>query len=79
MAETLPVLSISPSGGIGPKSSMPCSPCTSMAGLKLPILLNGAPPPPMITANVGSTCCGVSLVFSVVNASSSVPAPTPTE
>ena len=57
---------------------MPCVPCTIRNGLNEPILSIGTPPPPMITANVGNTRCATSFVFSVVNASSLVPAPTPT-
>ena len=51
----------------------PCSPCTSIAGLKEPMLADArAPPTPSTTAIVGSTCWAMSIVFSVVNASSSV-------
>jgi hypothetical protein len=51
--------------------------------LKLPTLENtpsrrDPPVMPMTTGNVGKTCCGSPAVFSVVNASSSVPAPMPT-
>ena len=49
-----------------------------MVGLKVPTLFIGAPPPPMMTAKVGNTFCVTLRVFSVVNCSSSVPAPMPT-
>jgi len=58
IAPISPLLSISPSGGIRSKSSIFWAPCNNMAGLKLPILSKGAPPPPRITAIVGRTCCG---------------------
>jgi hypothetical protein len=35
-------------------------------------------PQPITTANVGNTCCSTPFVFSVVKASSVVPAPMPT-
>ena len=77
IAAIVPVLSISPSGGISPNSSKPCPPCSISAGLKVPSLSKGMPPPPSTTAMVGRTRCGASFVFSVVKASSSRPAPTP--
>jgi len=47
--------------------------------LKLPTLRITDPPPVgTTTAKVGKTCWVTSAVFSVVNASSSVPAPMPT-
>src|SRR3954470_1931084 len=48
-----------------------------MAKLKEPILPAAAKPVQAMTEYVGSTCCGMSWLFSVVNARSSVPAPTP--
>jgi len=33
-----------------------CEPCTSMAGLKVPMLENVLPAPGMTTGNVGSAC-----------------------
>ena len=78
MAVTSPVVVTVPSTGISPYSSMACSPCTSMAGLNVPMLPKAPKVPvPSTTAMVGSTRCGVSMVFSVVKASSSAPAPTP--
>jgi hypothetical protein len=68
-----PVLRTFPSTGIGPNTSIACSPCTSIAGLNWPMEAKGMPPPPTITAKVGST----RWFFSVENASSSVPEPTP--
>ena len=50
-----------------------------MAGLKLPMPRIALPiPQPRTTAIVGKTCCSTPLVFSVVKASSLVPAPMPT-
>ena len=77
-----PTVLIVPSTGIGLDSAMACSPCTSMAGLNEPMApMTAAPPKPSTTAMVGSTCWGVSLVFSVVNCSSekgsTAPQPTP--
>ena len=70
MPVILLVVLIVPSGGIGWCSSIASCPCTSIAGLKVPILPNAPPPMPTITAKVGSTCCGTPEVFSVVNGSS---------
>ena len=75
-------MSAVPDGGISRCSSICSSPWTSIAGLNVPKLGVRAPMPPM-TANVGSTRCGTSFEFSVVNSSSKpvgsmLPAPTPT-
>ncbi len=55
-------------------------PWTTIAGLNVPAFFNAEPivPQPITTGNVGSTRCWTPLEFSVVKASSSVPAPTPT-
>ena len=73
-----------PSVGIGPKTSIFCSPCTSIAQLMSPKLGIAPAPIPTITGNVGSTACVIppAVEFSVVNSSSkpvgsSWPAPTP--
>jgi len=57
-------------------------PCTSMAGLKLPICPNAPVPPGTTTGNVGNTRWVTSWLFSVVNSSSkpvgsATPAPMP--
>jgi hypothetical protein len=68
-----------PSTGIGRCRVTDCWPCTSRAGLNEPMLPIADPrPQPITTGNVGNTCWSTPLVFSVVNASSSVPAPIPT-
>ncbi len=72
-----------PSTGIGRCSVTACWPWTSRAGLNVPTLekipsRRDPPVMPTTTGKVGKTCCGVPAVFSVVNASSSVPAPIPT-
>ena len=67
-----------PSTGISRWIVMPCSPCTSMAKLNGPMALTTFEPPwEMTTPWVGSNRWGRSMLFSVVNASSSSPAPTP--
>ena len=55
-------------------------PWTTIAGLNVPAFFNAEPvvPQPITTGNVGSTRCWTPLEFSVVKASSSMPAPTPT-
>ena len=50
IAATLPVVRTLPAGGSGPNTSIACSPCTSIAELKVPILSKGMPPMPTITA-----------------------------
>ena len=70
-----------PSTGTSRCSVTACVPWTTIAGLNVPAFFNADPiavPQPITTGNVGSTRCGTPLVFSVVKASSSVPAPTPT-
>jgi len=67
-----------PSGGIGLCSVTRCSPWTSMAGLKVPMLRSTPAPLGITTGKVGNTCWSTPAVFSVVNASSSPPAPMPT-
>ena len=79
IAATRPTIVAVPSTGIGRCSVTACWPWTSRAGLNVPILPNGEPlPQPMTTGKVGKTSCSTPLVFSVVNASSSCPAPMPT-
>ena len=47
-----------PSTGIGRCNVNACCPCTSSAGLNVPILPIGEPlPQPMTTGKVGNTCC----------------------
>ena len=68
-----------PATGIGRCSVTACWPCTSSAGLNDPIERIGlSAPHPITTGNVGNTSCSTLAVFSVVNGSSSVPAPIPT-
>ena len=67
-----------PSTGIGRCSVTACWPWTSRAGLNVPMSAITERPPapyPMTTGNVGNTCWVTPLVFSVVKASSSAPAP----
>ena len=80
IATSVDVMVAVPSTGISRWSVTDCWPCTSIAGLNEPILpkTDPDPPNPTTTGNVGRTRWGVFAVFSVVNASSSVPAPTPT-
>ena len=67
-----------PSTGISRWIVIACSPCTSMAKLNSPMAATTFEPPWEITTPwVGSSRCGRSMLFSVVKASSSRPAPTP--
>ena len=68
-----------PSTGIGRCSVTACWPCTSSAGLNVPMLPIAEPlPQPITTGKVGNTCWSTPLVFSVVKANSTWPAPMPT-
>src|SRR3954469_15140753 len=79
IAVTRPCMLTLPLTGNGLGSVMACWPCTNSAGLNVPMLRIGEPPPqPTTTANVGNTCWSTPLVFSVVYASSPAPAPIPT-
>jgi hypothetical protein len=73
------VIDAVPSTGIGRCSVTACWPWTSSAGLKVPMLPIADPlPQPITTGKVGNTSWSTPLVFSVVNANSSWPAPMPT-
>jgi hypothetical protein len=79
MATTFPVMVAEPSTGISRCRVTACWPCTSIAGLNDPMLRIADPAPqPITTGKVGNTRWSTPLVFSVVKASSSVPAPMPT-
>src|SRR5581483_7960747 len=66
-----------PAGGRGLNTLICCEPCSSMPKLNVPILPIAPKAGQAITAYVGSTCCSMSWLFSVVNARSSRPQPTP--
>ena len=57
-----------PSTGSARCSVTDCWPCTSSAGLYVPIMPIAliALPAPITTGNVGKACCGTPAVFSVV-------------
>ena len=79
MPVTSPVTVAVPETGIGRCSVTACWPCTSNAGLNVPMLPIAEPrPQPITTGNVGKTSWSTPFVFSVVKASSSAPAPMPT-
>ena len=66
-----------PDAGNGADSRISWDPCSSMPQLNEPTSGAAAKPIQQITAKVGSTCWGMSWLFSVVYARSPVPAPTP--
>ena len=66
-----------PAGGSGANNRIRWDPCSSMPKLNEPISAAAPNAGQAMTANVGSTCWSMSWLFSVVNARSSVPAPTP--
>ncbi|CFB96222.1 Uncharacterised protein [Mycobacterium tuberculosis] len=66
-----------PAAGSGACSRMPWEPCSSAAGLNVPTFAAAPNAGQQITAYVGNTCWSMPWLFSVVNARSPVPAPTP--
>ena len=77
MSATSATTDSAPAAGSGAESRISCEPCSSFPQLNDPTSGAAAKPMQQITAKVGSTCCGRSWLFSVVNARSPVPAPTP--
>jgi hypothetical protein len=76
MSEIVDVSFAVPDGGIGRCSVTACWPCTSSAGLNVPMPRMALPwPQASTTGIVGNTRCVTPFVFSVVNSSSSTPAP----
>ena len=77
----MPVISATvltvPSTGNSRCSVMRCSPCTSIAGLNDPMLPNTPLTSAIVTTWVGRARWVTFMEFSVVNARSSTPAPTP--
>ena len=72
-----------PATGSGRSLTTRCSPCTSMAGLNVPIVPKAPETSQSTTAMVGSTRWVTSIEFSVTNGRSAgstgcCPAPTPT-
>ena len=77
MSATSATTDSDPVAGSGADSRISWEPCNSIPALNEPTSPAAPNPMQQITAKVGSTCCAMSWLFSVVNARSSVPAPTP--
>ena len=77
-AVTSPTVKTVPSTGNSRCRTIACSPWTSIAGLKLPMLAKAPEASPNTTAWVGYARWSTFIEFSVVNAKSLVPPPIPT-